>query len=165
MRSSVLASLALLLVCTSTAAAADVSGKWHAQVPWPGRNLTDFYFTFKADDAKLTGNMVYPLGDSASRAEITDGKVDGDNVSFVVLTKMRDTQMRWNFKGQVQGGEIQFTLEMQAVPTPGAPAAPGGTPAAPAPAAAGGASPPPGGGAAPPSMVSSTPLQFVAKRQ
>ena len=149
MRTAVATSMALLLVCASTAAAADVSGKWHAQVPWPGRNLTDFYFAFKVDGAKLTGTATYPLGDSAYHVEIMEGKVGGDDVSFVIVTKRGDTEARLICKGKVVGNVINFTLETpQASPAGGPP-----------PAGQAGGAPPAGQAAAPPVVV-----EFTAKR-
>ncbi len=148
MRNSVLASVAALLLCASTAAGADISGRWHAQVPWPGRNLTDFTFSFKVDGAKLTGTAAYPLGDNAYRLEIMEGKVGGDDVSFVIVTKRGNTDARMIFKGKVVGTVINFALEVP-------PAAPAGPPPA---AAAGG--PPPAGQAVSAPQV----LEFTAKR-
>ena len=158
MRTAVATSMALLLVCASTAAAADVSGKWHAQVPWPGRNLTDFYFAFKVDGAKLTGTATYPLGDSAYHVEIMEGKVGGDDVSFVVVTKRGNTETRQIFKGKVVGDVINFTMEMPSASPAGGPP-PAGQAAAPPPAGPAGGPPPAGQAAAPPVVV-----EFTAKK-
>ncbi len=163
MRTAVATCMALLLVCASTAAAADINGQWHGQVA-RGGGLTDYYFTFKVDGAKLTGRVDYPQGDYAYRMEILEGKVSGDDISFAVLNKsMGPTgpgkEARWTFTGKVQGNEIAFTLERPATQMPGAPAAPGAPPAAPGgtpPAAAGGAPPAASGGV--------TRVEFTATR-
>ena len=155
MRTAVLAFMAWLLVCVSTAAGADVSGKWRAQVPWPGRNLTDFSFTFKVDGAKLTGRADYPLGDNAYRLEITEGKVGGDDVSFVLVSMRGTTATRMIFTGKVSGDVIDFVLD---VPPAAQPAGP--------PAAGQAGVPPPAGQAGPPPPAA--PLmqggQFTARR-
>jgi hypothetical protein len=136
--------VALLLVCASSALAADINGKWHAQVPWPGKNLTDFYFNFTVDGGKVTGTVTYAVGDGLSRLDMLEGRIDGNELSFAILNKMRDVESKWSFKGSFQDREIAFTLDIPATPPPAAAAPPApGAPAAPAAAAPQG--PPPGG--------------------
>ena len=114
MRTAVLTSMALLL-CSFTAAAADISGKWFAQVP-QGHLLLEITFTFKVDGAKLTGTATYPLGDDVYRLDVTDGKVEGDDVSFTTSSKFRDTAIKSVYKGKVAGNQIDFTMVMQGGP-------------------------------------------------
>lgn len=162
MRTAVATSTLVLLLCAFSAAAPapDASGKWHAQVPWPGTLLTDFYFNFRIDGQKLTGTVTYAIGDGLNRMEIVDGTIGGSDLSFAMITKMRDADARWTFKGRFQGGEIAFTAEAppfappRPAAAPGGPAPAAGAPAAPAPAAAPPASP------AKPSL-----MEFVARRQ
>ena len=116
MRTAVFAFLALLLLCASTVAAADISGKWFAQVPGPHHLLLEPTFTFKVDGAKLTGTMTYPLGDQVYRLDISEGKVGGDDVSFVVASKVGNAETKWTFQGKVAGDKIEFTVELQGGP-------------------------------------------------
>jgi hypothetical protein len=104
--------MALLLPCAFTVAAADISGKWFAQVP-EGHYLLEPTFTFKVDGAKLTGTMTFPAGDQVYRLELTEGKVDGDNVSFVVVNKEGNRETKSIYKGKVAGDKIEFTMEVQ----------------------------------------------------
>ena len=163
MKTALSAAMAVLLLCASAAGAPeDINGRWHAQVPWPGRNLTDFYFNFKVDGAKLTGTVTYAVGDSLARMEIIEGKVAGADLSFAVITKQRDVEMKWTFKGKAEGAAIPMPAEMppmppMAPPAAGAPGAPGGAPAG-APGA-GAPAPPAGGAPATPSVLS-----FTARR-
>ena len=122
MRTAVVTSMALLLLGASTVAAADISGKWLAQVPGPNHLLLEPTFTFKVDGAKLTGTMTYPLGDQVYRLDITEGKVGGDDVSFVVVGKIGNAETRWIFKGTVAGNKIEFAMEMQGGQGGGTPA-------------------------------------------
>jgi hypothetical protein len=78
-----------------------------------GHLLLEPTFTFKVDGAKLTGTMTYPLGDSVVRLEITEGKVAGDDVSFVVVNKEPKRETTSTYKGKVAGDKIEFTLEVQ----------------------------------------------------
>ena len=70
--------------------------------------LLEITFTFKVDGAKLTGTAAYPLGDDVYRLDVTDGKVEGDDVSFTIASKFRDTVIKSVYKGKVAGDEIEF---------------------------------------------------------
>src|SRR5436309_6759826 len=92
MRKSLLITTTILLALAFAAVAADVTGKWVAQVA--GRNGTqEMTFNLKVDGGKLTGTVTGGGGGRGRRgggggggaaqpAPITDGKIDGDNVSF-----------------------------------------------------------------------------------
>src|ERR1700704_5210365 len=77
----------IALIAAFSLLAADVSGKWVAEQPGrnggPPRQTT---FMLKADGAKLTGTMTGGGrgGAAPTAVEITDGKIDGDKVTFTV---------------------------------------------------------------------------------
>jgi hypothetical protein len=76
--------VAMIMAFTTASAfaATDVSGTWAGDMKGPdGSNGFHLSFTFKVDGAKLTGTVQGPQGDPIA---ITDGKVDGDKVSFNV---------------------------------------------------------------------------------
>ena len=89
--------------------AADVSGKWTAQVPGRGGQTTETTFTFKAEGAKLTGSMSGQQGETP----IADGKIDGDNISFSVKRNFNGTDIVIVYKGKVAGDEIKFTRTIE----------------------------------------------------
>ena len=97
---------ALLGIFVFAATAADISGKWTAEVPGRGGNMQTNTFVFKAEGSKLTGTL---SGGRGGDAEITDGKIDGDNVSFVVVRTFGDNTIKQAFKGTVSGDTIKFT--------------------------------------------------------
>lgn len=66
---------------SATALAADVSGNWTANSTGPDGSNYALTLTFKQDGAKLTGTVQGPQGDAI---EISNGKVDGNNISFQV---------------------------------------------------------------------------------
>ena len=109
MKTRILSVLALLSVSVFTLAAADAGGKWTAEIP--GRDGTPQTSTFdlKVDGAKLAGTMSNARGESV----ITEGKVDGDTVTFVVVMKMGDNERKWNFTGKMSGDSINFTRTME----------------------------------------------------
>ena len=100
--------LLTLVAAVSLAAAADVAGKWKAQIPGRGGNTNETTFNFKTDGDKLTGTMENPRGS----VDIQDGKVSGDSISFVVVRKMQDNEMKINYKGTISGDELKLTMEV-----------------------------------------------------
>jgi hypothetical protein len=88
-----------------TAIAADVNGKWVAQMPGRNGQTRDVTFNFKADGSTLTGTVTTPRGES----EISDGKIDGDTISFSQNLEFGGNQMKLLYKGTVSGDEIKFT--------------------------------------------------------
>ena len=102
MKLKMLACAAALVVVAS---AADVTGKWTAQVPGRGGETRETVFTFKADGAKLTGTM--------GETPISDGKISGDDISFSVNANFGGNDIKLLFKGKVSGSEIKFTRERE----------------------------------------------------
>jgi hypothetical protein len=70
-----------LVLTASTARAADVTGSWVAESTMPDGSTFQLSFTFKQDGAALTGTVEGPQGDAIA---ISDGKVDGNKISFKV---------------------------------------------------------------------------------
>ena len=102
--------LALLSSVLAIAAfAADVSGKWTADVPGRGGQTQKTTITLKADGSTLTGNVASPMGETA----ITDGKVDGDTVTFSVSRETPNGTFKMNYTGKVAGDEIKFTVQRE----------------------------------------------------
>jgi hypothetical protein len=129
--------VSMWIVCfsllTLIASAADVNGKWVAQMPGRGGQgrggqgrgpggggpggggpggggqTREVTFTFKADGEKLTGNMSGPMGER----EISDGKISGDDISFKMVMQFGENKMTMNYAGKVSGDEIKFTRTME----------------------------------------------------
>jgi hypothetical protein len=105
--------LTILLVASFALMAADASGKWTYEGPGrggnPGRSMT---ITLKADGATLTGTV--PAGGRGGGdtppIEITDGKVDGNNVSFTVKREFNGNSMVIKYEGVVNGDEMKLKI-------------------------------------------------------
>lgn len=97
---------AALVFITGTALAADVTGKWQAEMQGRDGAKRTTTFNLKADGDKLTGTVSNPMGDR----EISEGKIDGDNISFVVNVEFNGNAMKMNYTGKVTGDEIQFKM-------------------------------------------------------
>jgi len=88
-----------------TAFAADVSGKWTAQVPGRGGQTREQTFNLKADGSALSGTVSGRMGDTP----ISEGKIDGDHISFSQTMEFNGNSVKLLFKGTVAGDEIKFT--------------------------------------------------------
>jgi hypothetical protein len=98
----------VLLLCVSFGVlAADVTGKWTAQVPSRQGGTRDQSFNFKADGDKLTGTISGRQGDIA----IADGKISGDTISFSVKMEYGGNSVEQKYTGAVSGDEIKFKRE------------------------------------------------------
>ena len=71
----------IMALSAITARAADVTGSWTSEMTTPNGDSFQLGFTFKQDGAALTGTVQGPQGDAIA---ISDGKVDGDKISFKV---------------------------------------------------------------------------------
>ena len=94
-----------LALGSMTALAADFNGKWNGQVQ--GRNgLQTVVFDLHVDGATVTGKVTTPRGD----IDITNGKVDGDNISFDTTMSMNGNSFTLSYKGTADGADsIKFT--------------------------------------------------------
>ena len=98
----------LLFLSASIAVfAADVTGKWTAQVPSRQGGTRDQTFNLKADGDKLTGTISGRQGDIA----IAEGKVSGDNISFTVKMEYGGNSVEQKYTGTISGDEIKFKRE------------------------------------------------------
>ena len=100
--------LVLLAALAITAAAADISGNWKATAEGPNGAM-ERTFTFKVDGNKVTGESTSSM---MGKSEISEGKIEGDTVSFVLTGKFGDQEVKLNYKGKISGNEIKFTSEM-----------------------------------------------------
>jgi hypothetical protein len=100
----------LLLGLLSIAAlAADIGGKWTAQMPGRGGQTREATFNFKVDGNTLTGTVSGPRGDM----EISDGKIDGDQISFSQTMEFNGNSTKILYKGTVSGDQIKFTRQRE----------------------------------------------------
>ena len=100
--------LALTAVFALTLMAADISGNWKATAEGPNGAM-ERTFVFKVDGNKVTGESTSSM---MGKSTITDGKVEGDTVTFTLNAKFGDQEVKLNYKGKIAGAEIKFTSEM-----------------------------------------------------
>jgi hypothetical protein len=101
--------VALFCLFAVSAFAADIDGKWTAQVPGRGGNLQDTTFTFKAQGAALTGTQTNAQG----QTEISEGKISGNDISFAVKLSFNGNEIKLLYKGTVAGNEIKMNRQVE----------------------------------------------------
>jgi hypothetical protein len=99
--------LAAFALSVFAASAADISGNWKATAEGPNGTM-ERTFTFKQDGNKVTGKTVSSF---VGESEITDGKVEGDTVTFTINVKFQDQDMKLEYKGKIAGDTIKFTVD------------------------------------------------------
>jgi hypothetical protein len=99
--------VALALCCALTVYAADPTGKWTTTISTQIGELA-YTYEFKVEGDKLTGKAKSQFGD----IEITEGKISGDEITFVENVNFEGNAIRIEYKGKVSGGEIKFTRKV-----------------------------------------------------
>jgi hypothetical protein len=101
-----------LSVMLSSALGADIAGTWKGTRDMMGQSM-EVSFTFvpdKSDATKFTGTTPSRQG---GENKISEGKIDGNNVSFtVVMEGGMMPGMKMKYKGAVTGDEMKLTMEM-----------------------------------------------------
>ena len=93
--------------------AQDLTGKWTATAV--GNNVAVTL------DLKVAGNVVTGaiLNPQSGPAEIKDGKVEGNRISFHVVRTANNTTNKIQWQGTIAGEEIHFTRSVEGAPGPG----------------------------------------------
>ena len=104
--------LATLCVVGGLAYGADVAGTWTASFDTQvGKQ--EYTYTLKVDGTALTGTAKSNLiGDST----LSDGKVDGNKISFVEKGSYQGMPIQFNYTGELAGDEIRFKRELMGFP-------------------------------------------------
>lgn len=100
--------IGVLLALAIGASAADVSGKWVAQVPGRDGQTRETTIVLKQEGENLTGSV---SGRQGAMTPIADGKVSGDTVTFTVTMERGGNTIKQTYSGKVSGNEIQFKRE------------------------------------------------------
>ena len=106
----------LLLTLLTSAWAGDliVLGNWILIGNWlskeTGRQGTvETVFSFKVNGMELTGTVANAQGETSIR----EGRINGNEISFVVMRSVGGNERKLAYKGQVSLDEIRFKLELQ----------------------------------------------------
>jgi hypothetical protein len=99
--------IALFALFAASAFAADITGTWKGTAETPNGAI-ERTFVFKQMGSTLTGESTSEM---MGKSTITDGKVEGDNVSFSLTVKFQDNEMKLNYSGKVSGDSMKLHVE------------------------------------------------------
>jgi len=100
-----------LAIASLSAIAADITGTWKAEFNTQ-RGLQKYTFTLKQDGTKVTGKANVEREGEKREAELKDGKIEGDTVTFVEPLKIQDNEVNITYTGKISGNEIKFTRKV-----------------------------------------------------
>ena len=103
--------LLTLAVASLSAFAADITGTWKAEFETQ-RGLQKYTFNLKQDGTSVTGKASAERDGEKREAELKEGKVEGDTVTFVEPLKIQDNEIKITYTGKVSGSEIKFTRKV-----------------------------------------------------
>jgi hypothetical protein len=101
-----IAALLAFLALMPSANAADVSGTWKGSFEFQGTSVPVVFHLTAAENA-LTGTVE---GLPTTPAEIHDGKIDGDTVTFWLNTDYEGTTYKIVYKGTITPEGIKFSF-------------------------------------------------------
>ncbi len=93
------------LVC---AYAADITGKWNAEFE-SQVGPQKYVFDFKVEGTTLTGKAISNIGGAEATTDITEGKIEGNAITFVENLDYQGMPLRIAYKGTVSGDEIKLS--------------------------------------------------------
>src|SRR5438094_829559 len=89
-----------LVVLPCVGFAADLSGTWKSEFDSQiGRQK--YIYTLKQDGDKLTGKANSEVNDQKHEAQLSEGKVEGDKVSFVEMLSFNGNDIRIAYSGTI----------------------------------------------------------------
>ena len=94
--------LLALVAASLSALGADVAGTWKAEFDTQ-RGLQKYTFTLKQDGTKVTGKTNVERDGEKREAELKEGKVEGETVTFFEPLKIQDNEIQITYTGKISG--------------------------------------------------------------
>jgi enterochelin esterase family protein len=91
--------------------AADVTGTWKAEFDTQ-IGLQKYTFVLKQDGASVAGKANADINGEKHEAELKEGKIESDSVSFVEMLNFQGNDLRIVYTGKLSGNEIKFTRQV-----------------------------------------------------
>jgi hypothetical protein len=106
-----------LLILAGSAAAANLDGKWTADVAPAGKKAatakkpqnSQLMLDLKSDGSQLTGSVFAGRGKKARPMAIQNGKIEGDRFTFTTVQHGKKGDTTFNWQGTLTGEQINGT--------------------------------------------------------
>ncbi|MFB3828063.1 MAG: hypothetical protein ACE15B_14935 [Bryobacteraceae bacterium] len=105
----------LLFAFAAAALAAGIDGKWVADFKIPAgkkggeARAVQATLNLKSQGNQLTGTVTMPGRRGDQNLNVENGKIDGNNFSFVTVQKTRKGENKTEWKGTVEGDQLKGT--------------------------------------------------------
>jgi enterochelin esterase-like enzyme len=103
--------LLTLALFSLSALAADVTGTWKAEFDTQ-RGLQKYTFALKQNGTTVTGKATAERDGEKREAELKEGKVEADTITFVEPLKIQDNELNITYTGKISGNEIKLTRKV-----------------------------------------------------
>jgi hypothetical protein len=108
-----------MLVIAWSATAANLDGKWAAEVTPGGKkgitaNKTAVTLDLKSQGSQLTGSVIASKGKRARPMAIQDGRIDGDRFTFTTVQRAKKGDVKFTWQGTLNGAQISGTRSRDA---------------------------------------------------
>jgi hypothetical protein len=103
-----------LLAIAFSASAANLDGKWTAEVT-PGSKKASVSrsaavtFDLKSQDSQLTGSVIASKGKHPRPMTILDGKIEGDHFTFTTVQAAKKGDIKYTWQGTLNGDRLSGT--------------------------------------------------------
>jgi hypothetical protein len=98
----------LIMVGVACLYAADITGKWNAEFD-SQVGTQKYVFDFKVAGTALTGKAISNIGGTEATTDIAEGKINGNDITFVENLDYQGMALRIAYKGTVSGDQIQLS--------------------------------------------------------
>jgi len=105
-KSELVKSVLFIILLTAVASAADITGNWKADLETP-QGKVEVSYTFQQKGETLAGTW---QAAKSPTVQITEGKVTGDKVVFVV-SMGPNANIIFAHEGKIDGDQIQLTMK------------------------------------------------------
>lgn len=95
-----------LAAMSAESAEKGITGDWLLKVEFNGQQMTSIMSFAKDKEGKLAGQWISLFG----LGELSDIKYEGNNLSFLQVSRFGDQEFRMNFAGTLDGDKISGTL-------------------------------------------------------
>ena len=102
----------IVLLLAAPIFAADIDGKWTGTIDGGGGPMQVVY-NLKAEGATLTGTTIGPDG---MEIKISDGKIDGNNISFTLNLDLGGMPFSMACKGVLSGTDLKISVDFAGMP-------------------------------------------------
>ena len=105
------ATLLILAALPLSALAANVTGTWKADFDTQ-IGQQKYTYTLKQDGTNLTGKAAADISGEKHEADLKEGKVEGDTVSFVETLNYQGNDIRITYTGKLSGNELKLSRQV-----------------------------------------------------